>query len=249
MRTVQLKAGVTSTRDTVGVPGIEGEIRVIPSFEGGYQREVVVKALVQWVEQPQSPQPPLLGNNSISGRGLNMHDSVPSGCGKQCKASRFRAAVVEDVEDELLVEGAFEVDQLELQLPLPGSLQPCTEGGITFGLKTGGCLQIGVGGQSQQSPGETRLVFGQRRISGSDVQHDPAFLSAFGGDDDGISAVWKDGNSRTAKPCHLRHTAVADQHDEIHRDVFNGGNRGGGIAGVRCGGSDHVLGLRWGEDV
>jgi hypothetical protein len=65
MRTVHLKAGGTSTRDTVGVPGIEDEIRVIPSFDGGCQREVVLTALVQWVEQPQSPQPPLFFSGTI----------------------------------------------------------------------------------------------------------------------------------------------------------------------------------------
>ena len=158
-----------------------------------------------------------LRENPVRGRRLYVHDTVAGRSSQQGQPRGFGAAVVEHIEDKLLIERAFEIDQLQLQLPLLGALQPGAEGCVALGLQSVGSLQVVSGCRPEQFSGEAQFFVRQGRIAAGQMQHSAAFMTAFRGDNDGIAALGKLREVWQAEASYLRHATVADEHDEIHR--------------------------------
>lgn len=160
-----------------------------------------------------------LWDDTICGRWLDVHDTVAGRCSQQGEPCGFGAAVVEHVEDELLVERAFEVYQLQLQLPLPGALQPGAEGRVAFGLQSVGRLQIVSGCRAEQFSGQPQFLVRQGRIAAGQMQHSAAFMTAFCSDDDGIAALREQWEVCKAESCHLWNATVPHKCDKFHWQV------------------------------
>ena len=160
-----------------------------------------------------------LWDDTICGRWLDVNDTVAGCSGQQGEPRGFGAAVVEHIEDKLLVERAFEINQLQLQLPLPGTLQPGAEDCVAFGLQLVGGLQIVSGCRPEQFSGEPQFFVRQSRIAAGQMQHSAAFMTAFGGNNDGIAALGKLREVWQTEACHLRNATVSHQRENIHRQV------------------------------
>jgi hypothetical protein len=158
----------------------------------------------------------LFWHNTFCSHWLHMHYSVSRGCRQQGQPSGFGATFIEYVQDQLSIEGSFQINQLQLQIPLRCAAHPETVRGVTLGLEAGGPRQIVRSSRSQHTSGQSEILFCHANCSLCDMQHFATFFTTLRANHNHRTTFGGRLIIAASKPRHLRDAAIA--HEEHTRN-------------------------------